>query len=376
MWSWLWAILAALIAISIAVSIVMRRGRRRLGTGLSLKPEGVGQAAERLAMAVWNQWRDEAAVLRIQDPIPINVRWRVVSSPEPVDDAGEAGESSGALAELVARVPSGRLAIIGEPGSGKTSLAIEVVLDLLRIRSKSDAVPVLVTATVWTRDASIESWLEQNLKQDYPFLSSQSGGVSVAAALLRSGRVLPVIDGVDEVEPGSRLRFWQALQNTSLAFVLTSRTDEFYDLIKDHSVLSRTAVVALQPLRPSDVVAHIIAGETPEQLRNWQPLISALQSDPEGSRARHFMRLLSTPLMATLAKISFRGTEHSPADLLDRDLDSDPGDLQDHLMAAWILHAYRRQWRFDFGYHAKRKIQWLAYLAIYMVTDQVVGVAA
>ena len=48
----------------------------------------------------------------------------------PDDLAGKGGE----LVELLARVPTGRLVVLGEPGSGKTMLMVRLVLDLLARR--------------------------------------------------------------------------------------------------------------------------------------------------------------------------------------------------------------------------------------------------
>ena len=45
----------------------------------------------------------------------------------PDELAGKGGE----LAEVLGRVPTGRLVVLGEPGSGKTMLMVRLVLDLL-----------------------------------------------------------------------------------------------------------------------------------------------------------------------------------------------------------------------------------------------------
>ena len=50
----------------------------------------------------------------------------------PDDLAGEGGE----LADVLARVPTGRLVVLGEPGAGKTMLMVRLVLDLLARRAE------------------------------------------------------------------------------------------------------------------------------------------------------------------------------------------------------------------------------------------------
>ncbi len=100
----------------------------------------LGQVADRLAVAVGDQWETEADRQRLNDPsLPVSWtaadvdvaddwdslvrlassggRWPAPPSPGawaagPADLAGKAGE----LAEVLARVPTGRLVVLGEPG--------------------------------------------------------------------------------------------------------------------------------------------------------------------------------------------------------------------------------------------------------------------
>src|SRR4029077_19457601 len=56
----------------------------------------------------------------------------------PDDLAGEGGE----LADVLARVPTGRLVVLGEPGAGKTMLMVRLVLDLLARRAAGGPGPL------------------------------------------------------------------------------------------------------------------------------------------------------------------------------------------------------------------------------------------
>src|SRR5215469_15092065 len=111
--------------------------------------------ADALALAVGAGWRDEAQVRRVYDPYPLPVSWRpadpslveswetLVSAAEsrptspgrrPASWAAQVGELAGAgddLADRLALIPTGRLIILGGPGSGKTVLMIRLLLDLL-----------------------------------------------------------------------------------------------------------------------------------------------------------------------------------------------------------------------------------------------------
>ena len=89
-----------------------------------------------------------------------------------------------------------RLVILGEPGAGKTVLAMELLIGLLE-RRKEDPdipVPVLVSAAAYNTRHLWEEWLASHLAQRF----SMPG--ETVARLLRDRRILPVMDGLDEMD--------------------------------------------------------------------------------------------------------------------------------------------------------------------------------
>ena len=61
---------------------------------------------------------------------------------------------------MLARVPTGRLVVLGEPGSGKTMLMVRLVLDLLARRSSGGPVPFLASAASWDPSRQdLQDWL-------------------------------------------------------------------------------------------------------------------------------------------------------------------------------------------------------------------------
>jgi len=85
-----------------------------------------------------------------------------------------------------------RLVVLGEPGSGKTVLALRLLLDLLEHRKKDQdqPVPVRLNAASWNVKTTFTSWLTTSLARD-----------SRVAGELAKGRVVPVLDGLDEMDP-------------------------------------------------------------------------------------------------------------------------------------------------------------------------------
>ncbi len=111
----------------------------------------VARLADQLAAAVGEQWQAEAALRRLNDPYPLPVSWAAADpsltdawgslvrlavsgagwpapasagtwAAGPDDLAGEGGE----LVDVLARVPTGRLVVLGEPGAGKTMLMVRL----------------------------------------------------------------------------------------------------------------------------------------------------------------------------------------------------------------------------------------------------------
>jgi hypothetical protein len=91
-----------------------------------------------------------------------------------------------------------RLLVVGDSGAGKTVLAIELVLHLVEpfmTGTPAGIVPVRLNAARWTLGSSFEPWLAEQLVRDFGLAAKD------AARLVRDRRVLPVLDGLDELDP-------------------------------------------------------------------------------------------------------------------------------------------------------------------------------
>ncbi|WP_247707044.1 NACHT domain-containing protein, partial [Streptomyces liliiviolaceus] len=217
------------------------------------------QAADDLASAVQRQWREEAALRRLNDPYPLPVRWRPAEpqlmeswrslvrlattgvgraasaspsgwAPGPEELTGGGGE----LVKVLASVPTGRLVLLGDPGSGKSMLLVRLVLDLLARRRHGDPVPVLVPLASWDPDREdLDLWLEQRLGIDYPWLGDPGRtGTARARELLDAGAILLVLDGLDEIPDRVRGRAIARINDAlghrpDLGMVLSSRSAPF-----------------------------------------------------------------------------------------------------------------------------------------------------
>ena len=154
----------------------------------------------------------------------------------PDDLAGEGGE----LADVLGRVPTGRLVVLGEPGAGKTMLMVRLVLDLLARRAAGGPVPFLAPVASWDPSGQdLRGWLAARLLTDHPALAGPppAGGAepTQAAALLAAGLILPVLDGLDEIPEQVRgpaiSRINDALRPGEQV-VVTCRTEQYRDAVR------------------------------------------------------------------------------------------------------------------------------------------------
>jgi hypothetical protein len=95
------------------------------------------------------------------------------------------------------------LVVLGEPGAGKTVLAMLFTLGLLADPEPNEPIPVLLPLSSWNPQREhLHTWLANKLLDDYPGLANTASyGPRAATRLIVGGRVLPVLDGLDETPP-------------------------------------------------------------------------------------------------------------------------------------------------------------------------------
>ncbi|MER5386444.1 NACHT domain-containing protein [Streptomyces sp. NPDC002688] len=228
-----------------------------------------------------------------------------------------------------------RLVIAGAPGSGKTVLALELVLALASDRTDSDPVPVRIPMAQWDTAQTLPELLTDHLMQtlDWPR--------EMAESLVAHGMVLPVLDGLDEMDPpradGSpdpqARRARAAVQHLNAhqqglnagPLVLTSRIAN-YDALLAHEPLIDSALVVISPVASAPALTYL-RDRCHDSVR-WGPLLAHLAAHPFCVHAQ----ALSTPWRLGLTATVYR-YHGNPADLLAFQ-DSDA--LDQHLLARYI----------------------------------------
>ncbi|MFB9542415.1 NACHT domain-containing protein [Micromonospora sagamiensis] len=336
--SWLAAILA------LAVSGLQLLWRPRRLTEATV--EQLDEARQYLADKALEYWRLEAAARGLLESPALTLRW-VPASKRLVDRAAGATMDPGCgscPAEFVTayrQVSSGRLLVLGEQGGGKTGWVTLLVLGLLEARSQREPVPMLIslssTRGAWrpTED-HLYVWLARRLTEEYPGLGNVNAyGLDAAKRLLTSGRVLPVLDGLDELSLELQKAAIAALNRqipSTTPMVITCRTNA-YKRLASTDVLQAVFAIRIEPLGIDDIVKFL----TPRRAAGrWRPVLDAIADDRNGLLAR----ALNTPLMASLARVVYSGTRSDPVELADSDRFPSRRAIEDHLLDAFVSAAF------------------------------------
>ncbi|WP_328425333.1 NACHT domain-containing protein [Streptomyces sp. NBC_00443] len=358
-------------------------------------------AADHLAHATAAAWEREEEALRLYDPKALPVRWRTATGHHdqwatirgsdaevpPLDLDGHFAD----ILTVFCKVPSGRLVVLGGPGSGKSVLAVRFLLDHLtdrRERHPTGPVAVLLSLSSWDPSGpNFSEWAASRIARDYPELTDMGGtGSSAAAELLENGRLLLVLDGFDEVAPQARPQVLEALNamrgRSRGKVLLTSRRAEYEAAVEEAGALRAAAVIELERLGTEDlrhflpltVGAHGRRGSGGSDHQDshdghdgldgldgpadhdasgaskWQPVLDALpgsgprpgdDGEAPSAHAAMLRDVLSTPLMVALARSAYSDTSASPDELLKSGRFPHREDVEDHLLDQFVTAVYR-----------------------------------
>jgi serine/threonine protein kinase len=243
----------------------------------------------------------------------------------------------------------GELLILGEPGSGKTTIALELVRDLLERaeRDESQPVPVVFNLSSWTQERlPLAQWLvaELNSKYQVPRRLGQQW--------LDRNALFPVLDGLDEVEAEQRPSCIRAInayreEHGLRPLVVCSRSEEYF--AQEERVLLRNAIV-VQPFTLQQVDDYLEHAEG-----NFEILRKTLRTDPA------LQELATTPLMLSTIASAYR--DRPLGELLTA---SSRQARQQQIFATYVEQTLNRR-QPSTSYQPQQTIRWLSGLARQMI---------
>jgi hypothetical protein len=211
--------------------------------------------------------------------------------------------------------------VLGEPAAGKSVMALSLTLGLLPAHPcelrPGEPAPVLVTASSWNpHKEDLHRWLARRIVEEYPALANEDVyGPDAAMQLITSKRLVPVLDGLDEItaelQPTAIRAIDQAVSD-QYPLVMTCRSTEYRKAVEENRrFLAHAAVLEIQPLGIEDATEFLCGADShPER---WRPVLSHTRDTPAGPLAQ----ALRSPLMVDLARTIYATSAENPAKLLD-----------------------------------------------------------
>lgn len=377
------------VTLGLGVALAVVEVREHLRRPRPPTPEQADAAIVALATAARQQWASELAIRNARNVRPLAVAWSsttpasrtVGAHPSAVlNDTSIEGSVSylridgdaADFSRLWQRLPRRQLVIMGEPGSGKTTAVLQCTLNLLSAPAAAPGrplspVPVLLTMGSWDPQTRKPlNWMIERIGVEYPFLRDTSEyGADVIAHLLAQDRILPVLDGLDEMPAAWRANAFIALDgmlNGGSYLILTCRRNEYVDTVAAAGrVLAAAAVVELLPAVPETVAAFLAAG-SPANDERWQDFTQRVASTPG-----HVTTALSRPLMAGLARTVYTDRRSSPTELFDTGRFPNRAAVDRHLLGALIPAVYAEP---GSRYSPAQAQRWLSFLARHLRRSQ------
>lgn len=188
------------------------------------------------------------------------------------------------------RTVGGKLLILGEPGSGKTTTLLDLARQLIRAaQDDPDApIPVLFNLSSWagvtaaSKTDTIGQWMVGELKLKY--------GVSqkLGEEWLAKRKLLPLLDGLDEVAAGRQAdclhginRFLQG-ETAAATLAVCCREEEYNQLVDvAGDRLHLNGAICLKPLSNEQVESYLVGlgcGELWQTVRSDAELLGLIQT--------------------------------------------------------------------------------------------------
>jgi energy-coupling factor transporter ATP-binding protein EcfA2 len=236
------------------------------------------------------------------------------------------------------------LLILGEPGAGKSTLLLELAHHLIERAEQetTQPLPVLLPLSSWaTNRRPLHEWLVEQmaLLYDVPRSLSQQW--------LQTKQLLPLLDGLDEMEASARAACVAAIntyhRERLQSLVVCSRTNE-YEAAATRERLALHAAVVVQPLSREQVDTHLTSMGKP---------LAALRAALRKNTV--LQELATTPLMLQVLMLTYHGTSV-------RELSHMDAQLREQIWADYVQHMVSRKGDVK-RYPLHVTITWLGWLA-------------
>jgi len=248
---------------------------------------------------------------------------------------------------------SKRMLLLGDPGAGKTLLLLELIRQAAEARKADPNIPIFIRA-------NIAEWRDDRAFRDYfaeAVAAQQFVPTRLIGRMLDDGKIIPLLDGLDEFDPESSppIRGTDAIErlNTiadgsypvNAPIIVTCRKTYFQTLESlqidsgEMVGLAGAGCFMLDPLSPNQILIYLRTNLADEARPRWESVLDALRSQYPSPLKTRLMAALGSPWRLMLAFRAY--ADHGiPGDLLD---DHDVAHVEARLLPQFL--AVAMQWR-------------------------------
>jgi hypothetical protein len=238
------------------------------------------------------------------------------------------------------------LLILGEPGGGKTTSLLDLARTLLD-RAEDDIrerVAVVLNLSSWKRKQPIEEWISNELSEKYRIPRK------IGRFWLERGYLLPLLDGLDEIEPSMHPDCVAALNSFIEDFkpsglVVCCRLNEYRWLPKR---LKLNGAICIEPLSSEEVSKYLVAGGSK---------LAALREAIDGDAVLH--ELAQTPLMLGIMSLACQGADGGQFARQK----GDPEVRRKQIFRLYVEQMFQRKGTASLVFPKAKILGWLSWLA-------------
>jgi len=285
-------------------------------------------------------------------PESVTDKYPWVIKKEATDETLPAGTS---MLEIFDSIGMGRsLLILGAPGSGKTTMLLELARGLIA-RAREDItqpIPMVFNLASWTEKLTLADWLAQELNNLY------SVPRKTAPDWVKGNKLLLLLDGLDEVRQDNRAKCVEAInafrkQNGLTSLAVCSRSQDYADL---KAKLAFEGAIEVQPLTQEQIA---------EFFNHFGEKMAGIKQAFKKDKA--LREMAETPLFLSIMLMAYQ--DKQSVDILFL---GDEKARRKHLFDTYIEHMFERSKRSkDEMYKKQDVLRWLSWLAQKMIEHYV-----
>src|SRR6266851_4926934 len=282
--------------------------------------------------------------------IPLDLECRVANGADGTGLSGNGSVSHVTAIDDAYKAEGKQIVILGAPGAGKTMLLYQLADKLLEAaKADPDApIPVVLDLNNWSNGRlAFDDWLLRELKRP-----NYGIGDSFGRTLIKKERIIPLLDGLDEVGDENigacvaAINRFRDDDHGQLPMVVCSRLEE-YRAIDDK--LNLRGEVVVQPISKADILDCL---KHPEMAG-----VASLLAEDQG-----LIELLSTQMYLDIALLTYIGRA-TPT--------GTPAEWRSRLLADFVAAQLTPPSGAQAPYAADRTRSWLSWLAQKMRAHQV-----